>query len=100
MSNTLEATRQNVEVTGNRILDALVSMYSPGITITGVMDGVTVKSQGAIDLSRPVPRMAFGIRSVERRLYREDSHAGFGSCARSEERRVGKECRSRWSPYH
>src|SRR3989454_12321046 len=22
------------------------------------------------------------------------------SCARSEERRVGKECRSRWSPYH
>jgi len=23
-----------------------------------------------------------------------------GSDARSEERRVGKECRSRWSPYH
>ena len=22
------------------------------------------------------------------------------NCARSEERRVGKECRSRWSPYH
>ena len=22
------------------------------------------------------------------------------SCVRSEERRVGKECRSRWSPYH
>ena len=22
------------------------------------------------------------------------------SCFRSEERRVGKECRSRWSPYH
>ena len=21
-------------------------------------------------------------------------------CTRSEERRVGKECRSRWSPYH
>src|SRR3712207_7366169 len=26
------------------------------------------------------------------------AHAGVGS--RSEERRVGKECRSRWSPYH
>src|SRR3712207_9258128 len=26
-------------------------------------------------------------------------HAGVGSY-RSEERRVGKECRSRWSPYH
>ena len=25
---------------------------------------------------------------------------GFFSLSRSEERRVGKECRSRWSPYH
>ena len=25
---------------------------------------------------------------------------GSGSTTRSEERRVGKECRSRWSPYH
>ena len=24
----------------------------------------------------------------------------FGQAERSEERRVGKECRSRWSPYH
>ena len=24
----------------------------------------------------------------------------FSTCQRSEERRVGKECRSRWSPYH
>ena len=24
----------------------------------------------------------------------------FGVSSRSEERRVGKECRSRWSPYH
>ena len=28
----------------------------------------------------------------------EDAHAEIGK--RSEERRVGKECRSRWSPYH
>src|SRR3989449_10940869 len=26
--------------------------------------------------------------------------AGWGYWVRSEERRVGKECRSRWSPYH
>ena len=34
-------------------------------------------------------------RMVSRRIY-------FASCIvlRSEERRVGKECRSRWSPYH
>ena len=26
--------------------------------------------------------------------------SGSGTVARSEERRVGKECRSRWSPHH
>ena len=26
--------------------------------------------------------------------------AACAACIRSEERRVGKECRSRWSPYH
>src|SRR2546429_331376 len=29
-----------------------------------------------------------------------NSGAGGGHFLRSEERRVGKECRSRWSPYH
>ena len=29
-----------------------------------------------------------------------DRHTNFKLCGRSEERRVGKECRSRWSPYH
>ena len=35
-------------------------------------------------------------------LIREDEAAGssFMATTRSEERRVGKECRSRWSPYH
>src|SRR2546430_9054920 len=28
------------------------------------------------------------------------SFSGMEKCCRSEERRVGKECRSRWSPYH
>ena len=33
---------------------------------------------------------------------RQSSHAlaQAGATVRSEERRVGKECRSRWSPYH
>jgi len=29
-----------------------------------------------------------------------DMHGTVAVCDRSEERRVGKECRSRWSPYH
>ena len=31
---------------------------------------------------------------------RNDLLCGDGRTIRSEERRVGKECRSRWSPYH
>ena len=33
-------------------------------------------------------------------LILETISRGFGVLGRSEERRVGKECRSRWSPYH
>ncbi len=35
-------------------------------------------------------------------LAANSEHADIGHCygTRSEERRVGKECRSRWSPYH
>ena len=32
--------------------------------------------------------------------YKRSLKAAFYSRSRSEERRVGKECRSRWSPYH
>ena len=30
----------------------------------------------------------------------DTQHSGWETIDRSEERRVGKECRSRWSPYH
>ena len=33
-------------------------------------------------------------------LLRHGEDHGASRAARSEERRVGKECRSRWSPYH
>src|SRR6266540_5188043 len=37
----------------------------------------------------------------DRHLFADDSLPDYDeSAARSEERRVGKECRSRWSPYH
>ena len=41
---------------------------------------------------------AVGICTFEQKFYYGKSN-GF-PFARSEERRVGKECRSRWSPYH
>ena len=39
------------------------------------------------------------VRAAEEVARRADYHVILGD-TRSEERRVGKECRSRWSPYH
>ena len=36
----------------------------------------------------------------ERAIHETDKKYGRLCTSRSEERRVGKECRSRWSPYH
>ena len=38
--------------------------------------------------------------AVVDKVYRRITNDGMGLIVRSEERRVGKECRSRWSPYH
>src|SRR5256885_12707608 len=57
----------------------------------------------------PLPLHALGVRTFVLPLvgkggrssrYRNEYVASRGHVARSEERRVGKECRSRWSPYH
>ena len=37
---------------------------------------------------------------IGRRITEQQAALGWGKSVRSEERRVGKECRSRWSPYH
>src|SRR2546427_12149904 len=52
---------------------------------------------------RAVPREARvdGLRLHEQRQVSDDvQREASGPTDRSEERRVGKECRSRWSPYH
>src|SRR2546430_7334593 len=53
-----------------------------------------------------LPRVAIG-EDAPRRRQKRHTHAAedrrdpvAGHVDRSEERRVGKECRSRWSPYH
>src|SRR5256885_15097354 len=55
------------------------------------------------DAANPWPHARHGIAALRRPdLFREgvDGEAVQWACERSEERRVGKECRSRWSPYH
>ena len=48
--------------------------------------GSVAAATGNMELTEPV-QLTFAAQEV-------------GTAARSEERRVGKECRSRWSPYH
>ena len=47
----------------------------------------------------PVLLIADG-RFVKTRCFSDPVYVGDPVNVRSEERRVGKECRSRWSPYH
>ena len=62
----------------------LLDVYDNNLAINGHKPALSFfgRSQSYIDLDRQVRRAAAGLK------------------ARSEERRVGKECRSRWSPYH
>ena len=47
------------------------------------------------------PSVAQSLAAVIGATVRKDGYLeGNGWRVRSEERRVGKECRSRWSPYH
>src|SRR5256884_8307665 len=83
-------------------LAALASAERVPISVLVICNGNIFRSPFAA----AVLRRALELRGLGR--VRVDS-AGFagpgratpaGAVARSEERRVGKECRSRWSPYH
>jgi len=46
------------------------------------------------------PLLSYALRLLGDRALAEDAVQEAFMKLRSEERRVGKECRSRWSPYH
>src|SRR5260370_1851936 len=55
----------------------------------------TSQRYGASDVFEPQQNINAGVKHLKWLLERYN-----GNLDRSEERRVGKECRSRWSPYH
>src|SRR2546430_8865438 len=84
------------------------------LTVTGVQtcalpicEGRTIRDLERLPLRFAVadPLVAASLESLQREL-RSPQEAGslyadrLADVLRSEERRVGKECRSRWSPYH
>ena len=78
----------------------LVDFMVSGPVVVQVLEGDNAIAKyrelmGATDPAKAAPGT---IRKVHAKSIGENSV--HGSDARSEERRVGKECRSRWSPYH
>ena len=47
-----------------------------------------------------LPDLPYAYDALEPYIDAETMHLHHDKVLRSEERRVGKECRSRWSPYH
>ena len=59
------------------------------------MSGTAMQAPGALGQMRPLGSTGVQVSAVGLGTW-----AMGGPVGRSEERRVGKECRSRWSPYH
>ena len=67
-----------------KIKSAVISIVVIAVLLLAILIGV---KNGTLDkLTKEMPTLATNQAETEK--------------ARSEERRVGKECRSRWSPYH
>src|SRR5256886_15022107 len=64
-------------------IKGLVAFSTP---VTTLREPAALKSAGALIVAMKTPATAAALAALRH--------------ARSEERRVGKECRSRWSPYH
>ena len=71
---------------GKRYGRGLIAAFSALVAVVAIILAVFVISGDEADLS---------YRSVD-----FDARLQSNGDIRSEERRVGKECRSRWSPYH
>src|SRR2546430_15514715 len=76
-----------------RAFHALPELKSPQGEPTGAIYGVlNMLRRLAADYEAQARAVVFDAKG---RTFRDDQYP-----ERSEERRVGKECRSRWSPYH
>ena len=88
--------KKEIEVAGKKISleTGKVARQADGAIIASC--GETVILATVVGAKKVNPDMDYFPLSVN---YQEKYYAG-GKIPRSEERRVGKECRSRWSPYH
>src|SRR5256886_7160952 len=83
---------RDLTVTGVQTCALPISQLYPQTARRGESAGPTSRSSSPNGESNPVSY----VRPEQRQWYQSPK----AMAARSEERRVGKECRSRWSPYH
>src|SRR3712207_9362368 len=69
--------------------------FGPISVILVILSVILIASVNAKELTFATVKM-----SPKKTLNRSKHKKTYYSIQRSEERRVGKECRSRWSPYH
>ena len=79
------------DATGHALDLALAYAAGLGAARAGVLE-TTFRTETETDLFGEQAVLCGGVCAL--------MQAGFETAERSEERRVGKECRSRWSPYH
>ena len=87
MSYLEEAQRLSDET--RKKLDRLMEQYE-GYRNPGMLDG----EPWAAEERKIMKAFSSGLKALR------EKYPGWWDEIRSEERRVGKECRSRWSPYH
>ena len=85
---TLEAVIAGYQA-ANDAVDAYVEWWN-------MTEGHTIGAPPPLPEYPVIPKREFRVHSNKQ--YKYDMTIGWNY--RSEERRVGKECRSRWSPYH
>src|SRR3712207_8153112 len=84
---------RDIGVTGVQTCALPICMHEISRTDSCVLVGADARRGKLTLFAAPPPREPGVLRRVVLRV-------GDLEAARSEERRVGKECRSRWSPYH
>ena len=66
----------------------------------GQVNIITVAWAGTVCTNPPMVSISVRPERHSYRMIKESGEFVINLVTRSEERRVGKECRSRWSPYH
>ena len=102
MIQNLENRMQKIQETFNKDLEELKSKQTVMNNTTneiknsleGISSRITEAEERINDLEDRMLEFTAVEQTTEKRMKRNED------TLRSEERRVGKECRSRWSPYH